>query len=158
MNADTIMEMLFSTMAEQGRAIPEATEQDEDEKKCVRFMIEHGSGFEGGKVRIYAAAKLWSRDEPKRFAEFLKNEYDVGGCSMPGKWFMDHDARGIVFRNLKDGEMKEIRFSWKKVAQLYTDDFQNGYYLADLKTMQRMWEIQRTVGIQIPVPRLKYPQ
>jgi hypothetical protein len=158
MNADGIMGLLFSTMIEQGRQTPKEPEPDEDEKKCIRFMIEHGSGFHDGKVRIYAAAKLWSRDDPERFMQFLKDEYDVGGCSMPEKWFMDHDNKGIVFRNFKDGEHKEIRFSWKKVARLYTEDFRNGYLLADLKTMQRMWEIQRTVGLQAPVPRMKYPQ
>ena len=157
MNTNGIMELLFSTMAEQGRQMPGNAEPDPDEQKCVRWMIERGSGFHDGKVRIYAAAKLWSRDEPERFMQFLKDEYNVGGCSMPERWLMDHDSKGIVFRNYKDGEHKEIRFSWKKVAQLYTEDFRNGYLLADLKTMQRMWEIQRTVGLQVPVARMKYP-
>lgn len=157
MNADGIMGLLFETMAAQGKelAVPEPDTEEADMK---RWIVGHGSGFEGGKVRILAALKLWAENDPKRFEAFLRDEYGVGGCSMPERWFMDYNGSGIIMRHFDGEEYREYRFSWAKVARMYVEDYRGGFSFADMKTMQRMWDIQRTVGIPEPAARLQYPQ
>lgn len=158
MNADGIMGLLFGTMELQGRQLlAESEKTDADKQECIRLIFKHGSGFEGGKVRILAATKLWARNEPKRFENFLKDEYSVGGCSTGTKWFMDYDSKGITFSAFEGEESRKIRFSWKNVGQLYFEEYLHGHLFPDLKTMQRMAEIQRTVGLPEPMPHLQYP-
>ena len=157
MNADGIMGLLFETMALQGRQLPEEQKPDKDEQECIRLIFECGSGFDGGKVRILAALKHWARNEPKRFENFLKDEYGVGGCSTRTKWFMDYDSKGITFSAFEGEESRKIQFSWKNVGKLYFEEYLHGHLFPDLKTMQRMAEIQRTVGLPEPMPHLQYP-
>lgn len=158
MNANGIMELLFSTMAEQGRQMPGSAEPDPDEQECIDLIFKHGSGFENGKVRILAALKWWARNEPKQFKDFLREEYGTGGCSTGTAWFMDYDSRGIKFSTFEGEASRKITFSWDKVARLYFEEYQHGHRFPDLKTMQRMYEIQRTVGLPKPIPHLQYPQ
>ena len=46
---------------------------------------------------------------------------------------------------------------WRKGGKLYFEEYLHGHLFPDLKTMQRMFEIQRTVGLPEPMPHLQYP-
>lgn len=70
-----------------------------------------GSGYEHGKIRIYAATMQLDQ---KKLAEFLKEEYGVGGCSIK-EGFMDYNAKGISLRKWK--ENTEEKHNWNEVAK-----------------------------------------
>lgn len=78
--------------------------------------LKRGSGFSDGKKRIYEF--FTKKHDLKEQADFLKNEYGVGGSSHAlsaaresGEW---HDAKGIKYNK---GNAKEIQLSWSNVAR-----------------------------------------
>lgn len=81
----------------------------------VNESLSGGSGFSGGKARIY---EYWQEGHSaKEKADFLKNEYGTGGhshalsgASGSGE---DHDAKGI--RYTKSG-CDKVQLSWTQVA------------------------------------------
>lgn len=77
--------------------------------ETFRKQVNRGSGFENGKLRIYAAAELMDRD---RLADFIQREHGIGGNSIGGG-FADYDNRGMTIRKWKSGETK--KYPWWKV-------------------------------------------
>ena len=157
LNIGGILDMAISIITDQNEQKKPA---EVDEDKALWWVIDHGPGRDGGKVRVYAAGKRY-KDEPDKMVEFLKEEYGVGGNSLPGDyWFEDYNGRGISVKNMKDWS-KQFFFTWKRMAREYIDAANNGRFssaLLDMRTMQRAWEVQRTIGLMpIPVPRLDYP-
>ena len=82
--------------------------------------LKRGSGFSDGKKRIYEF--FTEKHDLKEQADFLKNEYGVGGSSHAlsaaresGEW---HDAKGIKYNK---GNAKEILLSWSNVARRIND-------------------------------------
>lgn len=81
----------------------------------ISFVLRKGSGFEGGKGRIYA---FFSKNKnTKERAEFLKNEYGIGGMA-PIFWDfrpsgVDYDAKGLTITKMNE----QRRFSWPEVAE-----------------------------------------
>ena len=81
----------------------------------INESLSGGSGFSGGKARIY---EYWQEGHSaKEKADFLKNEYGTGGhshalsgASGSGE---DHDAKGI--RYTKSG-CDKVQLSWTQVA------------------------------------------
>ena len=87
-----------------------------------------GSGFEGGKGRIFTFFQKPHTDKEK--VDFLKNEYGTGGHSHAlsgagGSW-EDHDGKGLRYK--KDG-CPDVHFTWEKAAKRITDLIQKGRYL-----------------------------
>lgn len=150
-----ILDLAIGLIADQN----ESRKPEVDEHRALWWVIDHGSGYSGGKVRIYAAGKRY-KDEPEKMAAFLREEFSTGGNSLPEQWFEDYNNRGITVKYLKDRE-KSFFFNWKRLAREFIDAANNGEFssaLLDMRTMQRAWEIQRTIGLMpIPVPRLEYP-
>ncbi|MEE0061421.1 MAG: YodL domain-containing protein, partial [Acutalibacteraceae bacterium] len=76
-----------------------------------------GSGFSQGKMRIYE--QFEKNLSSKENAEFLKNEYGVGGGSHAGghdgysTW---HDAKGLSITKGYDDKRPEVFLNWKQVA------------------------------------------
>lgn len=76
-----------------------------------------GSGFENGKMRIYR--QFQESFSAKENAEFLKNEYGIGGSSLPksNRFYISHDAKGIKISDRhKEGE-SEILLKWTEVEK-----------------------------------------
>ncbi len=81
----------------------------------INESLSGGSGFSGGKARIY---EYWQEGHSaKEKADFLKNEYGTGGrshalsgASGSGE---DHDAKGICYT--KSG-CDKVQLSWTQVA------------------------------------------
>ena len=90
---------------------PFITEDEIDEAVVV-----HGSGFSGGRQRVYAY--FTAGHDAKEKSDFLKNEYGTGGRShalsgADNSW-EDHDGKGLRF---KKGDCPEVTISWPNVAK-----------------------------------------
>ncbi|EFR32965.1 helicase C-terminal domain protein [Peptoniphilus harei ACS-146-V-Sch2b] len=90
--------------------------------------LKRGSGFSDGKKRIYEF--FTKKHDLKEQADFLKNEYGVGGSSHAlsaaresGEW---HDAKGIKYNK---GNAKEIQLSWSNVARKINDLIKKNRYI-----------------------------
>ena len=90
--------------------------------------LTRGSGFAGGKARIYG---YWQENHStKEKADFLKNEFGTGGhshaCSGASHSGQDHDAKGVRYQ--KSG-CDNVQMSWTQVAQRIDSLMQKGRYL-----------------------------
>ena len=87
-----------------------------------------GSGFSGGKGRIYAFFQEPHTDKEK--TSFLRNEYGTGGRShaLSGATYSgeDHDGKGLHY---KKRDCPDVHLSWEKVAKRITGLMQKGRYL-----------------------------
>lgn len=90
--------------------------------------LKRGSGFSDGKKRIYEF--FTKKHDLKEQADFLKNEYGVGGSSHAlsaaresGEW---HDAKGIKYNK---GNAKEMLLSWSNVARRINDLIKKNRYI-----------------------------
>lgn len=90
--------------------------------------LKRGSGFSDGKKRIYEF--FTKKHDLKEQADFLKNEYGVGGSSHAlsaakesGEW---HDVKGIKYNK---GNAKEIQLSWSNVARKINDLIKKNRYI-----------------------------
>ena len=90
--------------------------------------LKRGSGFSDRKKRIYEF--FTKKHDLKEQADFLKNEYGVGGSSHAlsaaresGEW---HDAKGIKYNK---GNAKEILLSWSNVARRINDLIKKNRYI-----------------------------
>jgi len=100
-----------------------------------------GSSFEGGKGRIYA---FWQEPHtPKEKADFLKNEYGVGGRNnaLSGNFHSQesHDSKGITLQ--KPG-CNVVQLTWAKVAKRIDVLMEKDRYLTPEK--KAAWEQART--------------
>ena len=82
----------------------------------IAATLTRGSNIAGGKGRIYAYFK--EKHSPKEQADFLKNEYGIGGrshavsgASHSGE---DHSGKGV---SLKKQDCPEIQLNWANVAK-----------------------------------------
>lgn len=117
-----------------------------------RFTYEcrRGSGWEGGKVRIYCASLNMCL---KEFAVYLKEEYGIGGHSshFPDgtNGFSDHNAKGIQICEWKHNEVE--KHSWQEVAREIKRLILNGDYL-DEKEKAKVQEVCQHNGGKAPFP------
>jgi len=113
--------------------------------------LTYGSGFGGGKIRIYAAALSMSMTN---FAKFLKDEYGVGGRSIKDG-FMDYGPKGIELR--KWHEEYNEKYSWAEIANKIKKLISTDRYLTD-KEKEIVKEIQNIHEGFLPAPyaRFKY--
>ena len=127
------------------------TDLSEDETR-LREILKRGSGFEGGCLRIYAAEKLLDGD---RFAEFLADEFNVGGHSVRSEnfsGFVDYNGRGMIVREWKTN--REWKYSWKQIARIYRDMIGMGEF-PEYRVIS-LYEEARKAGKGAPAPRIHY--
>ena len=101
-----------------------------------RDLTGRGSGFSGGKARIY---NYWQENHStKEKAEFLKHEYGTGGhshaCSGATHSGEDHDAKGVRYN--KSG-CNSVKMSWTQVAQRIDSLMKKGRYLTPEEEAER---------------------
>ena len=102
----------------------------------VNKDLTHGSGFAGGKARIYG---YWQENHStKEKADFLKNEFGTGGhshaCSGATHSGQDHDAKGVRYN--KSG-CDNVQMSWTQVAQRIDSLMKKGRYLTPEEEAER---------------------
>ncbi|MFT8889660.1 MAG: DEAD/DEAH box helicase family protein [Ethanoligenens sp.] len=110
----------------------------------------NGSGFEGGKYRIYAYFS--ENHTAQERANFLKNEFGIGGIcpALPGSRLDEwHDSKGIRFtRGDSSGTQVEIRLSWSQMQSRIMGLVTADHYLtprekADMPAYQQHAEQKR---------------
>ena len=77
----------------------------------IAATLTRGSNIEGGKGRIYAYFK--EKHSPREQADFLKDEYGIGGSSHAVSG-ASHSGKGI---SLKKQDCPEIQLNWANVAK-----------------------------------------
>ena len=106
----------------------------------IALAMASGSGFAQGKERI--AAYFEENHTPKERAEFLKNEYGIGGQTWTfldgSHGFLEYNARGIQLRSYPEGQ--EQRFSWSDVAKRIGVLVAAGKYLDEPSKEEPIWE------------------
>ncbi len=125
----------------------------------IEHVLQRGSGFEGGKLRV--AALYAQNPTPVDARVFLSNEYGVGGHShtfLDGtSGFIDYNSRGMQFRRWKTNEEYNLR--WHAVERYIRNMMEQGRYLTP-QEQQRFTELQNDfLGAEMPLPqpRMHYP-
>ena len=108
-------EIVPQEMAELPPQTPFITEDEVD-----AALANRGSGFEGGRGRIY---RFFQQEHTaKEKADFLKNEYGIGGSShaLSGATHSgeEHDSKGIRYKKVA---CESVTLSWSKVARRIDD-------------------------------------
>ena len=124
----------------------ETEEELDDFHQCIR---DHGSGFSGGKVRIYAAA---IRLSDKDLAEFMKEEFGTGGFGWKG-FNMDYSSKGLHLR--VDEKGLDAHYKWIDAAKAAKRLVAGNRYLSEKDRVQ-VEEIKANHGGVLPMPRARY--
>ena len=86
-----------------------------------------GNSFSGGKLRIYAF--FTENHTTKEKADFLKEEYGIGGYAVSGFW-QSHDSKGIVYsRGAPSDDPGKVVLTWSKVAKRIDELIAAGRYV-----------------------------
>lgn len=87
-------------------------------QEVIDSTIIQGSGFVNGKMRIYEQfQKSFSQKEN---ANFLKNEYGIGGSSAAGGfdgYHQDHDSKGLKITKGYSQDAPKVLLKWNQVAK-----------------------------------------
>ena len=107
----------------------------------IAATLTRGSNIEGSKGRIYAYFK--EKHSPKEQADFLKDEYGIGGrshavsgASHSGE---DHSGKGI---SLKKQDCPEIQLNWANVAKRISELIRKDRFLTP-EEKARFEQLQR---------------
>ena len=107
----------------------------------IAATLTRGSNIEGSKGRIYAYFK--EKHSPKEQADFLKDEYGIGGSShaVSGASHSgeDHSGKGIV---LKKQDCPEIQLNWANVAKRISELIRKDRFLTP-EEKARFEQLQR---------------
>ena len=107
----------------------------------IAATLTRGSNIEGSKGRIYAYFK--EKHTPREQADFLKDEYGIGGrshavsgASHSGE---DHSGKGV---SLKKQDCPEIQLNWANVAKRISELIRKDRFLT-LEEKARFEQLQR---------------
>ena len=107
----------------------------------IAATLTRGSNIAGGKGRIYAYFK--EKHSPREQADFLKDEYGIGGrshavsgASHSGE---DHSGKGVV---LKKQDCPEIQLNWANVAKRISELIRKDRFLTP-EEKARFEQLQR---------------
>ena len=107
----------------------------------IAATLTRGSNIEGGKGRIYAYFK--EKHSPREQADFLKDEYGIGGSShaVSGATHSgeDHSGKGI---SLKKQDCPEIQLNWANVAKRISELIRKDRFLTP-EEKARFEQLQR---------------
>ena len=111
----------------------------------IAASLANGSGFEGGKTRIYAFFQ--TPHTTKESADFLKKEYGIGGrthaVSRESGSYEDHGSKGIT---LKKAGCADVRMNWNKVASRISELIRmNRYFTPDEQALYDKAQAQDVV-------------
>lgn len=123
---------------------------DHETKSHFTAQILRGSGFAGGKVRIYCAS---CNLDVRELAAFMKEEYGIGGNSITfpdgQSGFADYNGTGIELRIWKTHDIE--KHSWLDAAKevkrlIFSEEYLNK------KDEEKVWQVSRQYG-KLPVPK-----
>ena len=154
--------------AEQIRRIDTAAETAESEKPSafsisdeeVNRVLQNGSGFVNGKMRIQVLYA--SEHDPKKRADYLKDEYGLGGRSWTfsdgSRGFVDYSAKGLLIRSYEHDVERRLR--WPEVEKMLDALFRDGSYLSGQEQAEyaRLQEDYAGIGgVPLPSPAHAFP-
>ena len=119
---------------------------DDEPLSWLEEDLQNGSGFENGKIRLYAASLSMGISD---FADFCKHEYGIGGHSIKDG-FSDHNAKGITLEIWKTG-YKEV-YNWTQIAKGIKKLISIDKYLTN-KEKEKIKQIQEKNNGILPVPK-----
>ncbi|WP_243115264.1 DEAD/DEAH box helicase family protein [Intestinibacillus sp. Marseille-P6563] len=115
----------FSSQLTEVPAVKQFITEDE-----IDAAMTSGSGFEGGKGRIFTFFQEPHTDKEK--VDFLRHEYGIGGRSHALSGAIgsqeDYDGKGLHYK--KDG-CPDVHFTWDKVSKRITGLIQKDRYLTE---------------------------
>ena len=160
---------LFPTERQQIETIDRMETEAESEKQPSALFISDeevdrvlrgGSGFANGKMRIQAL--YGSQPDAKDRADYLKNEYGIGGRSWTfsdgTRGFVDYSSKGILIRRY--GFDQEVRLHWNLVEKKIGELIRNESYLdeAEKDQFRQLQESYAGVGgLPTPLPAHAFP-
>lgn len=98
--------------------------------EIINDHLANGSGFRDGKYRIYEQFR--KSLSQKENADFLKNEYGIGGGTHAGgvsRYHYDHNAKGICISKGYADNAPKINLNWLEVAKRIQLLINNDRYL-----------------------------
>lgn len=98
--------------------------------EIINDHLANGSGFQDGKYRIYEQFR--KSLSQKENADFLKNEYGIGGGTHAGGvsgYYYDHNAKGICISKGFADNATRINLNWLEVAKRIQLLINNDRYL-----------------------------
>ena len=101
-------------------------------QEIIDATIRQGSGFVDGKMRIYE--QFQKSFSTKENADFLKNEYGIGGSSHAGGfegYSKNYDAKGLEIYKGYAEDRPRVMLKWSQVATLIEQQISQGRYLND---------------------------
>ena len=117
-----------------------ANENNISRENLIYNEVMRGTGFEDGKFRV--ADFYQANPSKKDFADFLKNEYGIGGHSGDGPVkFADHDSKGIEI-TLTTGKEN---FTWNDVAKIISELIEKGEYITQKDIDDRIRRAKLTI-------------
>lgn len=141
---------------------PVKVEETVKTRDIEKETILRGSGFANGKKRICDFFKTESNNDKR--AEFLKNEYGVGGWSTDFG-IVDHNAGGIDFKydeEYRAAHMKEqggllVHTGWPMVAKKIDALIKSGEYTPEeckfsehTCNKEELWRVAVEIGVSCP--------
>ena len=146
-------------------ALPEMAESEKpsafsisDEE--VNRVLRDGSGFSNGKMRIQAL--YLSEHDPKKRADYLKEEYGMGGRSWTfsdgSRGFVDYSSKGMLIRCYEHDVERRLR--WTEVEKMLDLLFREGKYLSETEQAE-YFQLQEDYagvgGLPLPSPSHAFP-
>ena len=101
-------------------------------QEVIDATVRQGSGFVDGKMRIYE--QFQKSFSTKENADFLKNEYGIGGSSHAGGfegYSKNYDAKGLEIYKGYAEDRPRVMLKWSQVATLIEQQISQGRYLND---------------------------
>ena len=116
----------------------------------IDHALNHGSGIESGKGRIYEY--FTANHTSKEKEDFLKDEYGTGGhthaVSGASGSYEDHSAKGIT---LQKADCANVELSWTKVAARIDALIQKDHFLSP-REKERYAQLQREKEAERELP------
>ena len=111
-----------------------ANENNISRENLIYNEVMRGTGFVDGKFRV--ADFYQANPSKKDFADFLKNEYGIGGHSgeRPVR-FADHDSKGIEITTTSGKET----YTWAEVAKVISNLIDNDKYITQNDIDRRIY-------------------
>ena len=159
---------LIPAESEQIQRIDTAAEMAESESPSafsisddeVTRVLQNGSGFANGKMRIQTLYA--SEHDPKKRADYLKDEYGLGGRSWTfsdgSRGFVDYSSKGMLLRSYEHDAERRLR--WPEVEKMLDALFRDGRYLSGQEQAEydRLREDYAGFGgIPLPSPSQAFP-
>ena len=116
-------------------------------QEVIDATLISGSGFQDGKMRIYE--QFQKSLSAKENADFLKNEYGIGGSTHAGGfegYNQDHDSKGLLIRKGYDSNAPKALLKWNQVANRINELINYDRYLnAKEKEHYPIWLEEETL-------------